>query len=89
MALSAGQDPTQRGKLTVPRTHWRVLFATPGASTQVWVKCTKCGGVGQLDHSVGTTGKVTPSLDCPNADCDFHEHVRLEGWPGGGTLSLG
>ncbi len=62
---------------------------TPGAMGQpstwfktsqgVWATCPK-GHSAMLDHMVRSDGKVTPSLVCPDADCGFHEHIRLIGW---------
>lgn len=34
------------------------------------------------DHAVAQDGTVSPSVQCPEEGCDFHEEVRLEGWPG-------
>ena len=46
----------------------------------VWMCCPK-GHVGRLDdHSVAADGTVTPSVQCPEGDCDFHDNVRLDAW---------
>lgn len=45
------------------------------------VTCPKCGNNYELDHEIDDQGVVTPSLDCPTKDCDFHDHVVLSGWP--------
>lgn len=45
------------------------------------VKCPGCGMIGTIiNHSVGRNGVVSPSLDCPNDKCTFHENVILENW---------
>ena len=41
-----------------------------------------------LPHSITAAGHVTPSVVCPGdpaagIHCDFHLHIRLEGWNGG------
>lgn len=33
------------------------------------------------DHEIATDGAVSPSLVCPDEDCDWHETVRLLDWP--------
>lgn len=49
----------------------------------VLVKCPR-GHIGSLDeHSIQADGVVSPSVDCDNQDCDFHEHVRLDDWDDG------
>lgn len=43
--------------------------------------CLKCGGIGSLrSHSIDNIGRVSPSVDCPRADCTFHDYVQLAGW---------
>lgn len=43
--------------------------------------CPKCLKRGDLDeHQIAEDGTVTPSVVCPHEPCDFHDHVRLEGW---------
>jgi hypothetical protein len=32
-------------------------------------------------HAIDAQGNVSPSYVCPAGGCDFHEHIRLEGWP--------
>ncbi len=67
---------------TIPITHWGRL------GRQVWVRCPRCKQLGQLGHDVGDSGKVTPSLVCPDDTCTYHEHVTLEDWPDGGKLKV-
>ena len=31
------------------------------------------GHAGFLDHNIDRFGHVTPSVDCPDDECDFHE----------------
>lgn len=31
-------------------------------------------------HEIADDGIVTPSVQCPEPGCDFHEMVVLEGW---------
>lgn len=42
--------------------------------------CPECGLVGDLDHDIDAQGIVTPSVDCPGEDCNFHEMIQLIGW---------
>ena len=50
-------------------------------TTVVYVTCPDCGARGTLcEHSIRSDGVVDPSLACPHAGCNFHEHVKLVGW---------
>lgn len=44
--------------------------------------CPGCGFDALLvdTHEIAPDGIVTPSLDCPNNGCGFHDNVRLVGW---------
>jgi len=46
----------------------------------VFVQCPECGFKAALDHDIAEDGTVTPSLVCPNQNCDFHEFVKLRDW---------
>lgn len=45
------------------------------------LSCPGCGSIALLDHKIDKEGNVTPSVVCPIQSCDFHEFVKLEGWP--------
>lgn len=49
--------------------------------TQPIIACGNGHRAGIPDHEVAENGTVTPSLQCPEDGCDWHETVRLEGWP--------
>jgi len=39
--------------------------------------------VGTLhDHKINTDGHVSPSVVCPEDDCDWHHIIQLVGWEG-------
>jgi len=38
------------------------------------------GHLGLLNHEISETGVVSPSVVCPDGSCDWHEHVKLDGW---------
>lgn len=62
------------------RGTWR-RFETVEGEISASVTCPKCGLNGTLeDHKISETGEVSPSLECPNPKCDFHDHVQLEDW---------
>lgn len=44
----------------------------------LYILCPECGIRAELQHVIRPGGKVEPSVDCP--DCNFHEHITLEGW---------
>ncbi len=45
------------------------------------VTCPKCEKVMSLKaHTIAANGAVSPSLVCPEPDCDFHKFVVLEDW---------
>ncbi len=50
------------------RGAWRVLF-----------KCSN-GHQGTLQHEIDAEGRVSPSCQCPEPGCSFHEHIRLLDW---------
>ncbi len=55
-----------------------------GERLSAMLYCPACGRWASLDdHAIGGDGAVVPSLSCPHNGCDYHEHVRLEGWPPG------
>lgn len=67
---------------SLPRRPWWWRTPVVGALTSrpVWMSCPR-GHVGRLDnHTVAGDGTVDPSVQCPEDGCDFHDHVRLEGW---------
>jgi hypothetical protein len=40
-----------------------------------------CGHIGTLlDHTIGSDGIVSPSLQCTHEGCNFHAYARLDGW---------
>lgn len=57
---------------------WRLWKG--GERPCVFFCCPKCGELGMLDHEVNADGTITPSVQCPKAQCTFHETVRLLGW---------
>lgn len=46
------------------------------------VCCPECGERTTLDAEIAAGGEVNPAFTCPAEDCDWHEYLRLEGWPG-------
>lgn len=45
------------------------------------MSCPGCGkGASLTDHEIKPDGTVHPSVVCPHDGCEFHEHLRLEGW---------
>jgi hypothetical protein len=66
-----GDDPMRKGEWRLWQQHDAV---------RVVVCCPDCGEVAELDHEVSANGTVSPSLDCPNMRCKFHESGRLEDW---------
>ncbi len=64
------------------RGHWFALRRVEDGSWSVKLSCPTCGQVASLDdHAVDSIGAVTPSVVCPSVGCDFHDYVRLVGWP--------
>ena len=61
-------------------TKWR---RTGAKERNVFVTCPGCATEYRLDHDVSQDGKVTPSLECPDEGCGFHDMVLLVGWNGG------
>ena len=57
---------------------WRLVKMSDG-SYSATVGCVN-GHSSLLDHDIASNGVVTPSLDCPEDNCDWHEMVRLLEW---------
>jgi hypothetical protein len=51
-----------------------------GSIKYVFAKCPGCKREFRLDHDIDELGVVTPSLECPEDDCDFHDNVILVAW---------
>lgn len=61
------------------RCTWWPLWLTDGRLTAT-VICNNYH-LGTLeDHAIAADGTVTPSLECPDDGCAFHENVQLVGW---------
>lgn len=57
---------------------WHTVFIGKGKET-VKLYCPDCGKAGDLgEHEIDADGKVTPSVVCPNEDCNFHEYIILK-----------
>lgn len=64
--------------MRVPQTHWQVIHLKSGERL-IQIKCASCGLWGDLeDHCVDASGKVIPSVICPN--CDRHDDMQFDGW---------
>jgi hypothetical protein len=51
------------------------------ANGTAYVCCPQCGGIASLaQHDIADDGTVSPSVVCPDAACDWHEHIRLDDW---------
>lgn len=50
--------------------------------TFVLVCCPQCRRIITItkDHKISEDGTVTPSCICPVGYCQYHAHVKLEGW---------
>lgn len=72
VGIPRGDRPRRRGT-------WFPLIADDEKSATVC--CPDCGLQGSLEmHTIHDDGRVSPSIDCPDPDCGFHEWVQLEGW---------
>ncbi|HEX9708457.1 MAG TPA: hypothetical protein VGB42_00555 [Candidatus Thermoplasmatota archaeon] len=47
-----------------------------------WFKCPNEHVASLLDHTIGPDGTVSPSVQCFEEACEFHEEVRLLDWYG-------
>lgn len=57
---------------------WKGLRTPEGRSASL--TCKNGHTIALTNHDIGPYGVVTPSVVCPEAGCDFHENVVLEGW---------
>lgn len=47
----------------------------------VWVRCPDCNRKAYLEHEISDEGLISPSLQCAQDGCDFHESgIRLSGY---------
>ena len=85
ITVKRGADPWRAEPLT-----WR-LVTLPDGRKSADVTCAR-GHDGLIDeHEIAADGTVSPSVVCtgyPAGDlsrapesCDWHEHIKLEGWP--------
>ena len=44
----------------------------------VRVNCPRCQQSFLLDHTIDMVGNISPSLDCPNEQCSFHDGAVLD-----------
>ena len=75
-------ETTRRDGVMKPG-EWRLMEhqIIPATTRSAMVCCPGCGRIGSLlDHTIDPDGSVTPSLDCPFEQCDFHEFVKLADW---------
>ena len=76
--LKQGHSLTQFEPLTWRKVDWNADGDQVSSSTMV--SCPS-GHIASLnDHEIAPTGEVSPSLECPTEDCNWHEHVKLVGW---------
>lgn len=64
-----------------PKGKWQPI-TSDGEKTAL-IYCPNCGDFKASlagTHKISEEGIVTPSLVCGNGDCDFHEHIKLQGW---------
>jgi hypothetical protein len=72
----------------IARSRWKKVLLD--GQPAIRMQCPSCRVVGRLHlsaadsvgHQVNVAGQVMPAVVCGNNDCDFHDHVTLEGWPG-------
>lgn len=74
---SKASDVWQRERGT-----WRGVKLTDQAGRRsATASCPDCGQTASLSgHEIAKDGTVNPSVVCPNANCNFHQFVKLEGW---------
>lgn len=77
--------------VTIPKDKWYIVQG----ERKPTIECPNCGGqlLGDCTiHGILETGQVYNSVVCMHTiktesgaikNCDFHEHVILEGWTGG------
>lgn len=62
---------------------WRVGLIGQGKQMKrtATMSCPDCGNFASLsNHIINGVGQVSPSMVCPNKECNFHEYITLEGW---------
>ncbi|MCJ7816504.1 MAG: hypothetical protein MUP55_01480 [Candidatus Aenigmarchaeota archaeon] len=61
-----------------PMTWWPVVFH-PGGESVIFI-CPKGHYMALMKHHIKDDGTVEPSVVCSAKGCDFHEHIKLEGY---------
>lgn len=64
-----------------PPLTWRPWNGPSGNLVMVMFTCSE-GHIGSLNHDIDRDGVVTPSVQCSEPGCTFHENIQLEGWEG-------
>ena len=65
-----------------PRPSWGIAYRDKKPIPSFLCTCGMRGAL--FDHDVGDDGKVTPSV--VHEECGFHDHIKLEHWPGWDAL---
>jgi hypothetical protein len=58
---------------------WHLYTLSDGRQL-VETRCTN-GHIGTLGHNIAVDGTVSPSVVCQHEGCNFHEFIKLDGWP--------
>jgi hypothetical protein len=65
-----------------PNSWKRVIVKDPQHAGDVVMYTCPNGHTSRLEGwDVNELGEVSPSVDCSPNGCDFHDNLRLEGWP--------
>lgn len=72
-------QPVTKGSIVLERGEYRRIRMDGKITAKLG--CPLCGVTGYLDqHEIARNGTVSPSVQCTNGGCSFHDEVVLEGW---------
>ena len=63
-----------------PPLHWTPCHPSSVRRFKASITCPNGHGLTLRGHSVASNGDVSPSVVCPDRNCDFHAFIRLKRW---------
>lgn len=72
--------PRYDGAGDPPPMHWSPCHPSTRNRFKAKMTCPEGHGLTLRGHTISADGGAHPSVICPNAECSFHEFVRLDGW---------
>lgn len=73
--------PRHVGPDAQPSLSWKPVHASTRDRFKATLVCSRGHKMTLRGHEIAADGTASPSVVCPVSGCDFHEFIRLDGWP--------